>query len=192
MFWLTSILTKTKKFFENSSKYREKNIFIEKTFPRFRASVDEGIGTVQDGVFEYYCNLCSKIIIGHRHNFIECLDYDLCEYCLLNNIEECSKYKIKSTLRDEQLAEYKEINYLVDKIINTYYKQYINIVNDFNEFLLFCRVGQYRYQSQYGVVRWLENFNSYTLNLFTVSEYYKKRNFKPSKKYFLYPSSTIY
>ena len=194
MSWFHAFAMATRKFYKSFSKSKEKSpeVIPEKPFPRFRATVDEGLGIVNDGVIEYYCNICLQTIISHRHHLIQCQDYDVCEQCLLNNIDILSEYQIRTTLRNEQLAEYKEINYLVQKIISSYYQQYINIMTDFNAFLLLCRLKKHQNFSQAHVPQWLSSFNSYTLNLFTLSEYYKKRSYRPLPKYTCYLSSSTY
>lgn len=194
MLFFRSFASATKKFFKELNKAKEisNEIVQEKPFPRFRGSVDEGIGLVTDGVYDYYCNVCLQTILSHRHHFVQCQDYDLCENCLINNIEECYKYKIKTSLHNEQLAEYQEINYLVDKIINAYYGNYLNILSDFNNFLYMCQLRQHQNFSQVVVKNWLKTFNSYTLNLFTKSSFYKKKAVPPIKNYNIISSSSIY
>ncbi len=187
----SSIIINLFKDYSNLKK-NSNNTVAEKPFPRFRASVDEGLGLVTDGVYDYYCNICLQTILKHRHHFVQCQDYDLCESCLVNNIDECYKYTIKTSLHNEQLAEYQEINYLVDKIINAYYGNYLNILSDFNDFLSMCQLRQHQNFSQVAVKNWLKTFNSYTLNLFTQSKFYKKKAVSPFKNYNIIPSSSIY
>ena len=186
MFFLRAFASATKSFFSNIKKEeKDKVSVIEKKFPRFRASVDEGIGTREDGIYDYFCNICLQIIQTHRHHFTECQDYDLCESCLLNNINELYKYNIKTTIHNEQIAEFKEVNYLYNKIFNDYYKMKKNIITDFNFFLLFCNLKNYQQFNPNIVEEWLKNFNSYTLHLFTISNYYKRNAIKPDKSYIL-------
>ena len=189
--FLFSIFSSVKKILSKSEKKDKNCTLTENPFPRFRASVDESLGKLDDGTFEYYCNNCFKIIKDHRHHFLECDNYDLCEKCLIDNIDKCSNYKIKTTLYNEDLAELKEINYIYEKINKDYYGNNQSIINDFNNFLLFCNLKKYQEFNNVCVKDWLRTFNSYTLNLFTLSNQYKKSAFKQYNT-FLFKSSSIY
>ncbi len=179
MFWLgkiVAILKSTKK----EKKIKSAN--VEKEFPRFRASVEEGLGLITDGIFEYYCNECKVLPIkSYRHHALNKEDFDICEICLINNIDKYSEYKFKTTLGDEHLAECQEINYIVNMIFKNYNNDANIILMDFNDFLNLCNLKKYKFDKHPDLESWLKCFNSYTLNLFTKSKYYKKR--KPLPKY---------
>ena len=170
MFWFgktVSILKSTKKDIKKNS------VNAEKEFPRFRASVEEGVGLITDGIFEYYCNECKvQPIKSYRHHAINKEDFDICEICLINNTDKYAEYKFKTTLGDEHLAESQEINYIVNMIFKNYNNNPNIILMDFNGFLnLYYNLKQYKFDNHPDLVSWLKCFNSYTLNLFTKSKY---------------------
>ena len=94
MFFLRAFASATKNFFKDLNKAKEKSneIVPEKPFPRFRGSVDEGIGLVIDGVYDYYCNICLQTILGPRHHFV---NVKIMIYVKdVSTILKCYKYKL--------------------------------------------------------------------------------------------------
>ena len=164
-------------------------------FPKYRANVEEGYGTIYDGVYEYYCNNCKNIIVNDRYRITNKEDFDLCSNCFfyfMDDIEFDGKFTY--TIRNERDAELREIDRLINIIFRDYNNDEEGIMIDFNDFLSAKLLKGYnhtiwRYES---LRNWLKIFNSYTLHKFTQFHFYKKNKYIKKSYEYNWPNISIY
>ena len=164
-------------------------------FPKYRANVEEGYGTIEDGVFEYFCNNCMNTITKNRYRITNKEDYDLCDECFYEYIySDNFDNKFTYTIRNELDAENREINNLVNIIFRDYNNSSEGIKIDFSHFLISKLMKKYQHYiwSCNHLSCWMKKFNSYTLHKFTQSHFYKNNiRIKTTDEYF-WPNTSVY
>jgi len=139
--------------------------------PNFRATFDEGLGNVDDGITIYICDYCGYYIHKNRYHKICVNVLDICEGCY-NKYEKNSNVKFLKTVGLEQEAEMEEINYASRKIISDYKNKSDIIPRDFKDFLLNNNAYSIIVRDTTCVFDWLRQFNGFTLNYFIHSNFY--------------------